>query len=132
MKIPLFPLNLVLLPNEELSLHIFESRYKKMITECLENDNNFGVVLKTPRKQYNIGCTAKIVEVLESYDNGEYDIVVIADMPDDESMAGVALAVTCAGTASSGKTTKLLTMDQAVTAMKSAQSVVNSYSAPSS
>ncbi len=63
---------------------------------------------------------------------GEYDIVVIADMPDDESMAGVALAVTCAGTASSGKTTKLLTMDQAVTAMNSAQSVVNSYTAPSS
>ena len=64
------------MPNEELSLHIFESRYKKMITECLENSNNFGVILKTPRKQYNIGCTAKIVEVLESYDNGEYDIVV--------------------------------------------------------
>ena len=76
MKIPLFPLNLVLLPNEELSLHIFESRYKKMITECLESDKNFGVVLKTSRKQYNIGCTARIVEVLESYDNGEYDIVV--------------------------------------------------------
>ena len=76
MKIPLFPLNLVLLPNEELSLHIFESRYKKMITECLENDNNFGVVLKTPIKQYNIGCTARIVEVLESYENGEYDIIV--------------------------------------------------------
>ena len=47
-----------------------------MITECLENNNNFGVVLKTRTKQYNIGCTAKIVEVLESYDNGEYDIVV--------------------------------------------------------
>ena len=79
MKIPLFPLNLVLLPNEEISLHIFESRYKKMITECLENNNDFGIVLKTRSKQYNIGCTAKIIEVLESYDNGEYDIVVKGD-----------------------------------------------------
>ena len=79
MKIPLFPLNLVLLPNEEVSLHIFESKYKKMISECLENNNNFGVVLKTLTKQYSIGCTAKIVEVLESYDDGEYDIVIKGD-----------------------------------------------------
>ena len=79
MKIPLFPLNLVLLPNEEVSLHIFESKYKKMISECLENNNSFGVVLKTRTKQYSIGCTAKIVEVLESYDDGEYDIVIKGD-----------------------------------------------------
>ena len=79
MNIPLFPLNLVLLPNEELSLHIFESRYKKMITNCLEKNNNFGVILKTHSKQYNIGCTAKIVDVLETYDTGEYDIVVKGD-----------------------------------------------------
>ena len=79
MNIPLFPLNLVLLPNEELSLHIFESRYKKMITTCLEKNNNFGVILKTHTKQYNIGCTAKIVDVLETYDTGEYDIVVKGD-----------------------------------------------------
>ena len=79
MNIPLFPLNLVLLPNEELSLHIFESRYKKMITNCLEKNNNFGVVLKTRTKQYKIGCTARIVDVLETYDTGEYDIVVRGD-----------------------------------------------------
>ena len=79
MNIPLFPLNLVLLPNEELSLHIFEPRYKKMITNCLEKNNNFGVVLKTRTKQYKIGCTARIVDVLETYDTGEYDIVVRGD-----------------------------------------------------
>ena len=33
--LPLFPLDLVLLPAVPLSLHIFEPRYKEMITECL-------------------------------------------------------------------------------------------------
>ena len=60
MNIPIFPLNLVLLPNEELSLHIFEQRYKRMITDCLEQNKNFGVILKTRTKYYNIGCTAKL------------------------------------------------------------------------
>ena len=63
---------------------------------------------------------------------GEYDILVIADMPNDESMAGVALAVSAVGTASGGRTTKLLTMDQAVKAMNNAQGVVKNYRPPSS
>jgi len=62
---------------------------------------------------------------------GEYDIVVIADMPDDESMAGVALAVGAAGTAARGKSTQLLTMEQAVEAMKKAQNIAKSYNPPS-
>mgnify|MGYP002880695096 CR=1 FL=1 len=63
---------------------------------------------------------------------GEYDLLVIAEMPNDESMAGVALAVGAVGTASGGKTTKLLTMDQAVKAMANAQGVVTKYRPPSS
>ena len=58
---------------------------------------------------------------------GKYGLVAIADMPDDEAMAGVSLAVSAAGTASRSKTTKLLTMDQAVESMKNAQGVVKSY-----
>ena len=37
-KIPLFPLNIVVLPYEKVPLHIFEPRYKKMISESIEND----------------------------------------------------------------------------------------------
>jgi len=62
---------------------------------------------------------------------GEYDLVVIAEMPSDEAMAGVVLAVNAVGTASGGKTTKLLKMEQAVKAMTSAQGVVNNYKPPS-
>ena len=61
---------------------------------------------------------------------GEFDIVVIADMPDDESMAGVSLAVGSTGTLANGKTTQLLTMEQAVEAMNKAQGSVSSYKPP--
>ena len=62
---------------------------------------------------------------------GEYDLVVIAEMPSDEAMASVVLAVSAVGTTAGGKTTKLLTMEQAVKAMAGAQGVVNNYSPPS-
>ena len=48
--LPLFPLEVVLLPEEPLPLHIFEDRYKTMIGECLQakiagkGQQEFGVV----------------------------------------------------------------------------------------
>ena len=42
--LPLFPLDVVLLPGTPLPLHIFEPRYKEMIGECLANNAPFGVV----------------------------------------------------------------------------------------
>ncbi len=42
---------------------------------------------------------------------GEDDLIVIADLPDDESMAGVALAIASTGAIVNEKTTKLLTLD---------------------
>ena len=44
-RIPLFPLGVVLLPEMLLPLHIFEERYKLMISECIEEDKPFGIVL---------------------------------------------------------------------------------------
>ena len=57
---------------------------------------------------------------LESFDYafGEYDIVVIADMPDNTSMAAISMAVSSAGGVSSFKTTPLISMDEAVEAMR--------------
>ena len=57
----------------------------------------------------------------------EYGLVAIADMPDDEEMADLSLAVSAAITTSRSKTIKLLTMDQEVESMKNAQGVVTSY-----
>ncbi|HIC26161.1 MAG TPA: GYD domain-containing protein [Gammaproteobacteria bacterium] len=61
---------------------------------------------------------------------GEDDLIVIADLPDDESMAGVALAIASTGAIVNGKTTKLLTLDQAVSGMKKANAVLNAYKPP--
>ena len=57
--IPLFPLGVVLLPQMELPLHIFEERYKVMINECLKQTRAFGVVHYDGTNIRNIGCTAK-------------------------------------------------------------------------
>ena len=73
--IPLFPLGLVLLPHMDLPLHIFEERYKIMITECLENHRAFGIVFFDGAVIQTIGCTASIASVVKRYDDGRMDIL---------------------------------------------------------
>jgi uncharacterized protein with GYD domain len=59
---------------------------------------------------------------------GDYDIVVIADMPNNESMAALALAVGAGGAIKSSKTTVLLTGAQGIEALKTAGKVAKIYS----
>ncbi|HEV2274594.1 MAG TPA: LON peptidase substrate-binding domain-containing protein [Acidobacteriaceae bacterium] len=75
MKIPLFPLDLVLFPGTALPLHIFENRYKEMIAECLARGSGFGVVRAQRDGLAVIGCSAIIVRVLERYSDGRLDIL---------------------------------------------------------
>jgi uncharacterized protein with GYD domain len=58
---------------------------------------------------------------------GEYDLVIIADVPDDESMSAIALAIAAGGALKSGKTTKLMSGAQGVEAMKKAEAVAKVY-----
>ncbi len=74
-RIPLFPLNMVVLPFEEVPLHIFEPRYKKMIQDSIENNTPFGIVLKNNGNIDNIGCSLDVTKVLKRYDTGEYDLI---------------------------------------------------------
>lgn len=73
--LPLFPLDLVLLPGTPLPLHIFEPRYKEMIGECLANQAPFGVVRATEEGFAEVGCTAEIVSVTKEYPDGRMDLV---------------------------------------------------------
>jgi Lon protease-like protein len=73
--LPLFPLDLVLLPGVPLPLHVFEPRYKEMIAECLDERKPFGVVRASSNGVAEIGCTAEIVEVTKRYDDGRMDIL---------------------------------------------------------
>jgi Lon protease-like protein len=75
MKIPLFPLEVVLFPQAALPLHIFEERYKEMVSVCLAEKIGFGVVCAQREGLAVVGCTAEIVRILEQYPDGRLDIL---------------------------------------------------------
>ena len=74
-RFPLFPLGLVLLPHELVPLHIFEDRYKLMIGECLEQESEFGIVWLSDDGLKDVGCSARVTKVLESFDDGRMNIL---------------------------------------------------------
>jgi Lon protease-like protein len=76
-RIPLFPLEVVLFPDELLPLHIFEPRYKEMIRDCNEKKQSFGVVLAAEEGLAEVACTAEILQIAKTYDNGEMDIITV-------------------------------------------------------
>jgi Lon protease-like protein len=78
---PLFPLPIVLLPTEVVPLHIFEDRYKTMIGVCLDEGTEFGVIWLSDDGLKEIGCTARVTEVLEQTDDGRMNILVEGDAP---------------------------------------------------
>lgn len=75
-KIPLFPLDLVLFPHSKLPLHIFEERYKAMISKCMESNEPFGINLMSNSNISVIGSTAEVVNKFNVLSNGEMDIVI--------------------------------------------------------
>jgi Lon protease-like protein len=75
-EIPLFPLNVVLMPGTSLPLHIFEERYKQMVNECLDSETEFGMVLADEDGTRGVGCTARIVELVQRFEDGRMVILV--------------------------------------------------------
>lgn len=80
-RIPLFPLNVVLLPGADLPLHIFEPRYRQMVRQCLQDTTEFGMLLAMPNGVVRVGCTAEIVKVVNRYRDGRLDIVCLGRAP---------------------------------------------------
>ena len=72
--LPLFPLEVVLLPGASLPLHIFEERYKLMIGEAVEQHSEFGVVMAKEGGIAHVGCTAGVERVVQRYPDGRLDI----------------------------------------------------------
>ncbi|HLJ33706.1 MAG TPA: LON peptidase substrate-binding domain-containing protein [Ktedonobacteraceae bacterium] len=81
-EIPLFPLNVVLFPGMVLPLHIFEPRYRQMITECSQTDKPFGIVLAQPGSvpmlevPYTIGTMAEIRD-LDRLEDGRFTLIAL-------------------------------------------------------
>lgn len=86
-RLPLFPLGTVLFPGMVLPLHIFEERYRTLISDLQEGPEpgRFGVIaIKKGRETgidgvsalYEVGCTA-IIRETERYEDGRYDLVTV-------------------------------------------------------
>lgn len=58
---------------------------------------------------------------------GDYDVTLLVEAPDDESVAAVSAAVSAGGAVRSAKTTKLLSGDQWIAALGKASQVVEKY-----
>lgn len=83
-QLPIFPLPLVMLPNELLPLHIFEPRYRQMLRDVEDGRKMFGVVRFEPTDDPfadrpaagDVGCVAEIRET-ELLDDGRANILTI-------------------------------------------------------
>lgn len=76
-RIPIFPLNVVLLPGMPLPLHIFEPRYKSMTRRCMSENLHFGLILAGVSGIATVGCTAEIVQKVRDYPDGRMDILTV-------------------------------------------------------
>jgi Lon protease-like protein len=75
-ELGLFPLGIVLLPTERVPLHIFEPRYKELIGECLDGDDEFGLVLADEGGLRPVGTRATVTDVLHRFPDGRMNVVV--------------------------------------------------------
>jgi Lon protease-like protein len=79
--LPLFPLPLVLFPGAPLPLHIFEPRYRQMLSDCLAADSRFGIVFRpedvaeTELEAGRVGCIAEVDDA-HTLPDGRSNIVV--------------------------------------------------------
>ena len=83
--IPIFPLDkVVLFPNVFLPLHVFEPRYRAMVSDALDGDRIIGMVLLRPGFEsdyegrppvYGVGC-AGVITHAEPLSDGRYNIVL--------------------------------------------------------
>lgn len=79
-NLPIFPLNLVVLPGEPVPLHIFEARYKQLLADCApladqQTYQPFGIHYSQNKKLNEIGCSVLVNEIRHKYPNGELDIM---------------------------------------------------------
>ncbi|MDX9769451.1 MAG: hypothetical protein RBT19_03760 [Tenuifilaceae bacterium] len=73
-RLSAFPLNLILLPGEEIPLRIFEPRYKQLITECLETKQSFGIPFLGENGMTEIGSEVVVTKLVGR--NANEDMVI--------------------------------------------------------
>jgi Lon protease-like protein len=84
MELPLFPLHTVLCPGIALPIHIFEDRYRALVSHCLETSSPFGVVLIRDGVEVGNGAISfsaigTVAEIRQAgrYPDGRYDLLIV-------------------------------------------------------
>jgi uncharacterized protein len=72
--IPIFPLGIVVYPGEKVHLHVFEPRYKQLISECRDSKKPFGIPAVVNNRLQEMGTLVEISDIVQVYENGEMDI----------------------------------------------------------
>jgi Lon protease-like protein len=85
-RLSVFPLpGALLFPGMHLPLHIFEPRYRAMISDAMARDRRIGMIQPRPGMQrkkdgeptlFDLGCVGRIAEV-EALDDGRYNLVLL-------------------------------------------------------
>ena len=74
--LPMFPLNMLLLPGETTKLYIYEERYKQLVNDCMANQASFGIPYLEKGSINDVGCEVKIKRILKTYNGGEMDVLI--------------------------------------------------------
>lgn len=86
--LPFFPLNIFLLPGEQLPLHVFEPRYRQLFKEAEEDGIKFGLPFEDKEHQRGFVSICRLVKVVKRYETGESDVIIeaidVAELKDYE------------------------------------------------
>jgi len=74
--IPLFPLDILLLPSEQLPLHIFEPRYRQLFEELELTGAKMGLPFVYPLAKQSFVSICSLLKVTKRYETGESDVIV--------------------------------------------------------
>ena len=72
--LPFFPLSLIVFPDELLNLHVFEPRYRQLISDCVENKQTFGIPPFLNDELQDYGAEVKLLEIARRHPDGRMDI----------------------------------------------------------
>lgn len=72
--LPVFPLEIVVFPDENLNLHIFEERYKQLVNECYNSQKPFVISSVIHGELTEYGTEVEITRIEKIYPDGRMDI----------------------------------------------------------
>ena len=72
--LPIFPLQLVVFPNEQLNLHIFEPRYRQLLKEAETEGITFGIPTFIEGKMMNHGTEVELLTIANRSEDGKMDV----------------------------------------------------------